>query len=518
MILDLSILVAYFTVIMAIGVRARVRKDVGTEEYFLSGRSLKWPSIAMSTIATNIHANHFIGMAGAAYFYGLAQANLEINAIFGILIATFCFVPLYLRMKVVTITQFFEAKLGPQVALAYSILMIVLYSLLYLGTALFWAAYAIDGVFGEGVAILRSYPAVRLGILIVATGVFSAVYTYLGGMRAVVRTDIVQLVLLVVGGVITLSVAMHHLGGWSSLWTTTGDLMHLHLPRDHPTLPWTGLFGMFLLNLNYWGANQVILQRALAAKNLQHAQIGLLVGGVLKYLMVLIIIVPGIALAGILRDSPLDDPDQAYLTLVNTLIPAGVRGLILCGLFASLMSTLDSIYNSVSTLWSVDIYKRHLRPDASERQVVRAGKLAIIATLIAGVLFSFVVVYIKYGNPQFPLTHWFNELSYYVKNGFVLLVMAAVFLVNPSKRLVLATFLASVAITYLMNERFEAMNYFVRSGWVIVLTFCMVAIPTVFRNGWRMPLSDLFLVSNRNVARFGAALLGSLVFCHIVFH
>ncbi len=518
MILDVSILFAYFAVIMAIGVRARMRAGVSPEEYFLSGRSLKWPSIAMSTIATNIHANHFIGMAGAAYLYGLAQANLEINAIFGILISTFFFVPLYLRMKVVTITQFFEAKLGAGVALAYSILTIVLYSVLYVGTALFWAAYAIDGVFGEGVAALHSAPVVRLGILIVATGIFSAVYTYLGGLRAVVRTDIAQLLLLVGGGLITLSAAVHHLGGWSSLWTTTGDLMHLHLPRDHETLPWIGLFGMFLLNLNYWGANQVILQRALAAKNLRHAQIGLLVGGLLKYLMVLIIIVPGIALAGILRENPLDDPDLAYLTLVNTLLPAGVRGLILCGLFASLMSTLDSIYNSVSTLWAIDIYKRYLRPDASDDQVVRAGKLAIIATLVTGVLFSFIVVYVKYGNPQFPLTHWFNELSYYIKNGFVLLVMAAVFLVNPSKRLVLATFLSSVAVTYLMNVRFEAMNYFVRSGWVIVLTFAMVAIPTVLRNGWRIPLSDLLLVSSRTVARFGIALLGSLVFCHIVFH
>ena len=367
-------------------------------------------------------------------------------------------------------------------------------------------------------AVLHSDPVVRLGVLIVATGVFSAVYTYLGGLRAVVRTDIAQLLLLVGGGLITLSAAVHHLGGWSSLWTITGDLMHLHLPRDHETLPWIGLFGMFLLNLNYWGANQVILQRALAAKNLRHAQIGLLVGGLLKYLMVLIIIVPGIALAGILRENPLDDPDLAYLTLVNTLLPAGVRGLILCGLFASLMSTLDSIYNSVSTLWAIDIYKRHLRPDASDDQVVRARKLAIIATLVTGVLFSFIVVYVKYGNPQFPLTHWFNELSYYVKNGFVLLVMAAVFLVNPSKRLVLATFLSSVAVTYLMNVRFEAMNYFVRSGWVIVLTFAMVAIPTVLRNGWRIPLSDLLLVSSRTAARFGIALLGSLVFCHIVFH
>ena len=268
MILDVSILLAYFTVIMAIGVRARVRGDVQAEEYFLNSRSLKWPSIAMSTIATNIQAGHFIGMAGSAYLYGLAQANLEINAIFGILVAAFCFVPLYLRMKVITITQFFEAKLGPQVALAYSVLMIVLYSLLYLGTALFWAAYAIDGIFSNQVPILNSDPVMRLGILIVATGVFSAVYTYLGGLRAVVRTDSVQLVLLVVGGLITLSAAIHHLGGWSSLWTSTGDLMHLHLPRDHETLPWVGLFGMFLLNLNYLGANQVILQRALAAKHL----------------------------------------------------------------------------------------------------------------------------------------------------------------------------------------------------------------------------------------------------------
>ena len=518
MILDISIVLAYFVVIMTIGVRARVRKEVQPEEYFLSARTLKWPSIAMSTIATNIQANHFIGMAGSAYLFGLAQANLEINAIFGLLVAAFFFVPLYLRMKVMTITQFFEAKLGPQVALAYSVLMIVLYSLLYLGTALFWAAYAIDGIFSEQVAILNSNPAVRLGILIIATGIFSAIYTYLGGLRAVVRTDIVQLILLVGGGLITLGVAIHHLGGWTSLWTSTGNLMHLHLPRDHETLPWVGLFGMFLLNLNYWGANQVILQRALAAKNLRHAQIGLLVGGVLKYLMVLIIIVPGIALAGILRENPLEDPDLAYVTLVNLLLPEGVRGLILCGLFASLMSTLDSIYNSVSTLWAVDIYKRYIKPDATGHEVVRAGKRAIIVTLITGVLFGFVVVYIKYGNPQFPLTHWFNELSYYVKNGFVLLVMAAVFLLNPSKRLVLATFLSSVAVTFLFNELFAEMNYFVRSGWVIVLTFAMVGIPTVLRNGWRIPLNELLSLSSGSTIRFGWALLGSLILCHVVFH
>mgnify|MGYP002624034173 CR=1 FL=1 len=250
---------------------------------------------------------------------------------------------------------------------------------MYLGTALFWAAYAIDGVFGGLFSLFGLDRPARLGVLIVFTGVFSAVYTYLGGLRAVVRTDVVQFVLLVAGGFVILFVAIHHLGGWSELWGETGDLMHLHLPADHETLPWVAIFGMLLLNLNYWGANQVILQRALAAKDLKQAQIGLLAGGVLKYVSTLVIIVPGIALAGILKDRPLEDPDLTYLTLVNDYLPAGVRGLILTGLFASLMSTLDSIFNSVSTLWSIDIYKRRLKPDATERETVRMGRLSIIA-------------------------------------------------------------------------------------------------------------------------------------------
>jgi SSS family solute:Na+ symporter len=518
MLLDLSIILLYFVVIMVIGVRGRLKKDVSVEEYFLSSRSLKWPYIAVSTIATNIQANHFIAMAGSAYIFGLAQANLEINAIFGILVSAFIFVPLYLRMRVFTITQFLEFKLGPNIALAYSILMIILYSLFYLGTALFWAAYAIDGVFGELFHFLNSNTAIRLCILIVLTGVFSSIYTYLGGLRAVVRTDVVQFSLLVIAGLVTLLVAIHHLGGWSKLWTTTGDLMHLHLPSNHRTLPWVGIIGMLLLDLNYWGANQVILQRALAAKDLRHAQIGLLVGGTLKYLMALIIIIPAIALAGILRDHPLKDPDLTFLTLVNNFLPDGVRGLILTGLFASIMSTLDSIYNSVSTLWSIDIYKRHLRPKAKESEIVRSGRLSIIAALITGTLFGFVVVYVKLGNPTFPLTHWFNELSYYVKNSFVLIICAAVFLVSPSRRLVLFTMLFSVFLNIAFKAAFPEMNYFVRSAWVIVISFAMVALPTTFRNGWNLQKDGLFVISSNFVAKFGVLLAVSLVVVHIIFH
>ena len=271
---DFGIVLAYFAVIFTIGWRARVTAAAEPEEYFLSSRSLRWPSIAISTIATNIQAGHFLSVAGAAYVDGLAQANFELNAIFGIVIAAFFFIPLYLRLRVVTISQFFEQRFGPQIALAYALLMIALYALLYLGTALFWAAYALDGIFSEMVAWNQRQPGGAAchpdrGPRSVLGGVHLS-----GRIARRVRTDLAQFVLLLGGGLVTVSVAVHHLGGWSALFGTTGHLMHLHLPRDHQTVPWTALIGMNLLNLNYWGANQVILQRALAAKSLRDAQLG----------------------------------------------------------------------------------------------------------------------------------------------------------------------------------------------------------------------------------------------------
>ena len=515
---DLILIVIYLVVIMGIGIWGRLRSDVGVDEYFLGSRSLKWPYIAVSTIATNIQANHFVAMAGSAYVFGLAQANLEINAVFGILLAAFVFVPIYLQMKVVTITQFFEKKLGARVALAYSVLMIFLYSFMYLGTALFWASYVLEGIFGNILSVFSDERTVKIAILIIFTGLFSAIYTYMGGLRAVVRTDVIQFVILVAGGFITLFIAIKHLGGWGELWGKTGHLMHLHLPSDHDTLPWVGILGMLLLNLNYWGANQVILQRALAARSLRDAQIGLLVGGGLKYIMAIIIIIPGIALAGILREKPLTDPDLAYITLVRDFLPDGLRGIILTGLFASLMSTLDSIYNSVSTLWSIDIYKKYIRPDATESEVVSAGKRSILIAFITGAVFSFIVLYVKFDNPSFPLTHWFNQLSYFVKNSFVIIIMSAVFLLKPSRKLVLFTMLLSVPLTYLFMKFVPEMNYFVRSTWVILLSFGFIAVITFMRSGRLFSNGKMLVVSDRYTGRLGILLALSLILCHIIFH
>jgi SSS family solute:Na+ symporter len=531
--IDAAIILAYFVVIMVIGIRARSAENVSAEEYFLSSRSLRWPSIAISTIATNISAGHFIGLAGSAYLYGLAQANFELNAIFGILIAAFIFVPFYLRSRVTTITQFFELRFGTRVALTYSLLMMFLYAFLYLGSALFWGAFAIDALFGDMVAFLGEDRFMRIGWLVIFLGSFSAAYTYLGGLSAVVRTDIAQFVLLVSGGVLTLWLSIDKLGGLGELYDQTGHLMHLHLPADHPELPWIGIIGMCILNLNYWGANQVILQRALAARSLRDAQIGLLVGGCFKYLMIVIIVVPAIALVAITSNALESTPDQAYMVLVDTLLPTGLRGLILCGLFASLMSTVDSTFNSVSTMWSIDIYKRHIRPEATDAQIVAIGKKAILVTLLTGVSFGFIMTYVKLENENFALTHWFNALSYFVKNGFVVLVVAAIFLFKPvregiqtavggdksdgpSSSLVFYCMLLTVPLAALLKWYAPEMNYLVRSMWVISCCFLVVAIPTWVSKGFRFTIH--VDSSSRGVTLFAAVLGLSLILSHIVFH
>ncbi len=515
--LDILIIIAYFVAVMFVGVRSRTKGDVSADEYFISSRSLGWPSIALSTVATNIHAGHFLGMAGSAYLYGLAQANLEINAVFGILLAAFVFVPLYLRLKVVTITQFFEQRFGARVALAYSVLTMVMYGFLYLGTTLFWGAYAVNALFAPYIAWLGPDPAWRIVILMVALGSFSATYTYLGGLGAVVRTDAIQFVLLIGGGFTLLFAALHRLGGWSQLYETT-DLMHLHLPADHPNLPWTAIGAMLLLNLNYWGSNQIILQRSLAARSLRDAQIGLLASGVLKYVIALVIVVPGIALAGILKDNPLTDPDQTYPTLVNMLLPVGLRGLVLCGLFASLMSSVDSIFNSVSTLWSIDVFKRHLRPGATDAEVVATGRRAILVTLVAGLVFGCVQTYIKFSNPEFALTHWFNNISYYIKVGFVILIASAVFLYKARPNLVLVMMFVSIGIKLLLETVFPGMAYFNVTALTILAGFGVVAAESLVRERRVVRAGEIFCWGDSLTRVLGAALLASLLFLQIHFH
>jgi SSS family solute:Na+ symporter len=513
--IDFLIVISYFLLVMMAAISGVQKKELTSEEYFLSSRSLRWPSIAFSTIATNVGGYQFIGMMGSAYLYGLAQASLEINAVQGILLASFIFIPYYLKDKIITITQFIKTRIGRNVALLYSLANISLFSTITIGAALFWGAYAADVVFAEYLSILHDDRLTRITILILLLGLFSAVYTYLGGLSAVVRTDIIQFLVLLSGGMVVLILAVHHLGGWSQLYIKTPKLMHLHLPSDHEKLPWTHIFGLFLLNINYWCANQSIVQRSLAAKNIRHAQIGLMVGGLMKYVMAVIIIVPGIALFGILGENGLSDPDMSFPYLVNTYLPIGAKGLVLCGLFASIMSTVDSTFNSVATLWSIDIYKEYLNNEANDKQIVRAGRRAILFSFITGVTVGVLLLYLKFSDPNTAFTHTLNELRYFINCGIVVIICAAIFLVAPNHKVTLATFISTIFFQFLFKFFFPEMNYFVRAMWMILLGFILIYI--LSKTNFKNPL-ELFKSGSKKISRIGLFMLLSLIILHIIFH
>ena len=499
---------------MTVALRGKVKADSSADEYFLSSRNLPWYSVALSTIATNIQGYQFLGMMGSAYLFGLAQANLEINAVQGILIGAFVFVPLFLREKIMTITQFIAKKLGQRIALFYSIANITLFATVTIGAALFWGAYAAELVFGEQLTLLHSNRIVRIAILILILGIFSAIYTYLGGLSAVVKTDIIQFSVLIIGGIVVCFTAVNQLGGWEQIYIKTPERMHLHLPSDHPTLPWTHLFGLFLLNINYWCANQTVMQRALAAKSVAHAQAGLLAGGLIKYLMAIIIIIPGIALYGILGDS-LGEPDMAFPYIVNTYLPVGIKGIILCGLFASLMSTVDSTFNSLATLWSTDIYSKYINKKASDQEKIKAGQKAILFSLGTALIMGMVLLYLKFDDPNSAFTHTLNNLRYYINCGIVVLICSAVILTKPRQEIVLFAFITTLPINISLQIFLPEMNYFVRAFWVILIGLLLT---TLASRGRFNSLLSLFRPANNLTRNFGWALAISLILLHIIFH
>ena len=512
--IDFSIVLLYFIIILFVAIRGRVSKNGTAEEYFLSSRNLSWYSVALSTIATNIQGYQFLGMMGSAYLFGLAQANLEINAVQGILIGAFVFVPLFLKERITTITQFISKKLGEKIALLYSIANLGLFSTITLGAALFWGAYAADIVFAEQLSILHQNRIIRISILIVFLGIFSAIYTYLGGLNAVVKTDLIQFSILLLGGIIVCFTAINQLGGWEQLYIKTPDKMHLHLPKDHPTLPWTHIFGLFFLNINYWCANQTVMQRAIAAKTVSHAQTGLMVGGLIKYLMAIIIIIPGIALYGVLGDS-LSEPDLAFPYIVKTYLPNGLKGIILCGLFASIMSTIDSTFNSIATLWSTDIYSAMINKNASDKQKIEAGRKAILFSLGTALLMGIILLYLKFDNPDSAFTHTLNNLRYYINCGIVVLICSAVILVKPNPNKILFIFLITLPLNIGIQFLYPSMNYFIRAFFVIIIGLTLSAI---FSKNRLNPIFSLFIPANQINKFWGWILAFSLLLIHISFH
>ncbi len=410
---DILVIIAYFLIVFLIAFWAIFKRKgkQNSGEYFLAGRNMGWFVIGASLFASNIGSEHLIGLAGSGFSDGVPVAHYEIWAGLILLLLGWVFVPFYLKSGVATMPAFLEKRYSPATRSYLAVISVIGYVLTKISVTI----YAGGVVFS---AIGMDFWTGAL-LLVVATGI----YTIAGGLRAVVYTDTMQMFVLI-GGAVTVSFfGLQQIGGWHALQQSAGPgFFNMWKPASHPNYPWTGiLFGAPILGIWYWCTDQFIVQRVLSARNIKQARRGTIFAGFLKMLPLFIFVVPGIIAYVLMQQGNLQisNPNETLPVLVKTLLPAGLRGLVIAGLFAALMSSLSSVFNSCSTLITLDFYKKY-RPAASEKSLVWVGQIS--TALLVG-----------FGLLWIPFMKFFsNQLYLYLQSvqAYIAPPIAAVFLLG----------------------------------------------------------------------------------------
>jgi solute:Na+ symporter, SSS family len=380
---DLVIIGVYFAIVFGIGMYF-ARKERSSEEYFLAGRDIGWFFIGASLFVSNISTEHFIGLSGTGASSGLAVGHFEWLACLILLILGWVFVPFYLRSNVFTMPEFLERRFNRQCAVYLAAISIIAYIFTKISVQLYAASVVLERVAGWKLWQTAV-------VLVIATGI----YTVAGGLAAVIYTDTVQTLILITGAVALTIIGLGRVGGLEHLRTMVPpDYFHMMKPASDPNFPWTGIFfGAPILGIWYWCTDQVIVQRVLSARDEGHAKAGTIFAGFLKILPVFMLVLPGI-IAFALFPEQVKKPDFAYPTLVLNLLPVGLVGLVMAALLAAVMGAMSSVFNSASTLVTLDFYKK-LRPQASEKQLVNFGRIATGMMVLLGLLWVPFIHYIS---------------------------------------------------------------------------------------------------------------------------
>lgn len=379
---DWIVLAIYFLALVAVAVWVVIQKNNNTEDYFLAGRNVGWFVIGASIFASNIGSEHVVGLAGTGFESGTPMAHYELHA-WIVLLLGWLFLPFYIRSGAFTMPEFLEKRFDSRSRWFLSVFSLVAYVLTKVSVTI----YAGGIVVSELLAIPFWYGAI--GIVI-----FTGIYTVIGGMKAVIYTETLQTVVLILGSVIITYLGLQEVGGWSQLRETvtavSPDHFNMWRPMSDPQFPWTGLLiGGTIVGIWYWCTDQYIVQRTLAANNIKIGRRGAIFGAYLKLLPILIFLVPGIIAFALSIQNPevfsVEKADRAFPMLVKTLLPVGLKGLVAGGLMAALMSSLASVFNSCSTIFTIDIYKK-LHPNKSEKSLLKIGKIATGFIVVLGII------------------------------------------------------------------------------------------------------------------------------------
>ncbi len=374
---DWVVLGLYCLALIGVAVWVILQKNKNTEDYFLAGRNVGWFVIGASIFASNIGSEHVVGLAGTGAESGMPMAHYELHA-WIVLLLGWLFLPFYIRSGSFTMPEFLEKRFD-----AKSRWFLSIFSLAgYVVTKVSVTIYAGGIVVSELLGIPFWYGAI--GIV-----VFTGIYTILGGMKAVIYTETLQTIILIVGSIIITYLGMQEVGGWANLRETVGsEHFNMWRPINDPDFPWTGLlFGGTIVGIWYWCTDQYIVQRTLAAHNIKIGRRGAIFGAYLKILPIFIFLIPGIIAFALAKQGVLtyDKADEVFPVLVKTLLPTGLKGLVAGGLMAALMSSLASVFNSCSTIFTIDIYKK-LKPKMPEKQLLKIGRIATAIVVFLGIV------------------------------------------------------------------------------------------------------------------------------------
>jgi solute:Na+ symporter, SSS family len=378
---DLAIIGIYFALVFGIGFYF-ARRERTSEDYFLASRNIGWFAIGASLFVSNISTEHFIGLAGSGASSGLAVGHFEWLASLILLLLGWVFVPFYLRSNVFTMPEFLERRFNRSCATYLASISVIAYIFTKISVHLYAAAIVLRGVLGWNTMTAAI-------ILIIATGI----YTIAGGLSAVIYTDLVQTLILLAGAVVLTWIGLEKVGGFAGLRAALPDsYFHMIRPASDGEFPWTGIFfGAPILGIWYWCTDQVIVQRVLSARDEGHAKAGTIFAGFLKLLPVFVLVVPGLIAFALypqlfpVVDGKVTNGNFAYPALIVNLLPTGFVGLMIAALLAALMGAMSSVFNSTSTMVTLDFYKK-LRPNATEPQLVSFGRIATGVMVVLGVL------------------------------------------------------------------------------------------------------------------------------------
>lgn len=467
--LDQIIFGAYALLIVGIGLYVSRGKGDSSEGYFLADKSLPWWAIGASLIAANISAEQFIGMSGSGFAIGLAIASYEWMAAITLLLVGKFFLPIFIDKGLYTIPEFIEVRYGSNLKTILAVFWICLFVFVNLTSVLYLGATALDTIMGTGDGSLFIYAILGLAF-------FAAAYSLYGGLSAVAWTDVVQVVLLIIGGLITTFIALSHvtedggvISGMVSVYEQVPEKFSMILEKGEIITPngkdaWWDLPGLAVLigglwvaNLYYWGFNQYIIQRTLAAKSLRESQKGIILAGFLKLIVPLIVVIPGI-IAYVMNTSPegaisLDFTDESFFSgtgniindnaapwLIQEFVPAGLKGLVLAALAAAIVSSVASMLNSTATIFTMDIYKPYFGKNSTEKNLVKVGRLSATAALIVAVILA----------PQLKnlgqVFQYIQEYTGVVSPGILAVFMLGLFWKKTTNRAAIFGVLASIPI------------------------------------------------------------------------